>query len=775
MASAALQSALAERWRSQKPDNTWAARRSGAIPEKEASAWDTFDAREPVVERAASEVCEETTSQKKKDKKAKRKAKELWIEPKALNAAGFAIGKRHIVGGSGDFVRSAHGERRDRKRAAKREEREAKRAAKRQRLEEATASGGDCDANADGTAAPAAASTSAGAPATAAPSTSSVVVIDPFHGRLVAASAQAPARPSSKVGSKRRKRRKRLEEARQAASGVDLVGASGTAEAGAPKTTTATTTAAAADAPANEPNAVRANEPVDARAADRSSFREAAAAKRVACGEDSRWDSSHSRWDSSHSRWDSSHSRWDSSRNSSREHRPPRKQFPYGNYDAYYGYRYLGGAGSGGGGSGSSSGGGGGGAHHGALDPRLVAIDPSWLRDKDCLDIGCNAGQFTASLASRFGVRSMLGIDIDATLVTRAQRLLRHVAPLVGPPLNPTALAAPPMPPVAAAAAADAAATAAAASSRLATAAAATTDARAPVAAAPETISVSISDTTARAPVAAAPLPDPAAGNLSNDDFRRLLQLPPRSVPDTAPVTAAPSPAAPAAPAAAAATPSFPQLPTAAAAAASSFPISFPTLYGGRPASAVAGASAASAVAGASAASAPSAPSSIASAAPSAAPSPSAFPHNTRFVHMNFVEEPPAAGQLGVGPATLAARFDVVCCFSTSKWIHLNWGDEGLQRLFVRAHACLRPGGLFLLEPQPWSSYRKRAGLTPLIKRNYGTIRLRPEGFCAYLTSEAVGFASARPIEVAYGEEVGDNFRRRPLIVCEKRGGGADK
>ena len=747
MASAALQSALAERWRSQKPDNTWAARRSGAIPEKEASAWDTFDAREPVVERAASEVCEETTSQKKKDKKAKRKAKELWIEPKALNAAGFAIGKRHIVGGSGDFVRSAHGERRDRKRAAKREEREAKRAAKRQRLEEPTASGGDCDANADGTAAPAAASTSAGAPATAAPSTSSVVVIDPFHGRLVAASAQAPARPSSKVGSKRRKRRKRLEEAKQAASGVDLAGAPGTAEAGAPKATTATTTAAAADAPANEPNAVRANEPVDARAADRSSFREAAAAKRVACGEDSRWDSSHSRWDSS--------------RNSSREHRPPRKQFPYGNYDAYYGYRYVGGAGSGGGGSGSSSGGGGGGAHHGALDPRLVAIDPSWLRDKDCLDIGCNAGQFTASLASRFGVRSMLGIDIDATLVTRAQRLLRHVAPLVGPPQNPTALAAPPMPPVAADADADAAAAAASASSQLATAAAATNDARAPVAAAPETISVSISDTTARAPVAAAPLPDPAAGNLSNDDFRRLLQLPPRSVPDTAPVTAAPSPAAPPAPAAAAAAPSF--------------PISFPTLYGGRPASAVAGASAASAVAGASAASAPSAPSSIASAAPSAAPSPSAFPHNTRFVHMNFVEEPPAAGQLGVGPATLAARFDVVCCFSTSKWIHLNWGDEGLQRLFVRAHACLRPGGLFLLEPQPWSSYRKRAGLTPLIKRNYETIRLRPEGFCAYLTSEAVGFASARPIKVAYGEEVGDNFRRRPLIVCEKRGGGAEK
>ena len=730
MASAALQSALRDRWRSQKPDNTWAARRSGAIPEKEASAWDTFDAREPVVERAASEVCEETTSQKKKDKKAKRK--ELWIEPKALNAAGFAIGKRHIVGGSGDFVRSAHGERRDRKRAAKREEREAKRAAKRQRLEEATVSG-DCDANADGTAAPAAASASAGAPATVAPSTCSVVVVvDPFHGRLVAASAPASARPSCKVGSKRRKRRKRLEEARQAASGGD--------EAGAPTATTTATTAAAvaADATANEPKAATANEPVGARAADRSSCREAAAAKRVASGEEGCWDSS---------------------RNSSREHRPPRKQFPYGNYDAYYGYRYVGGGGSGGGGGGSGSSGGGssgggGSAHHGALDPRLAAIDPSWLQDKDCLDIGCNAGQFTASLASRFGVRSMLGLDIDATLVTRAQRLLRHVAPLVGPPQNSTAAASPPMPPVAAAP------PAAAASSQLAAAA-----------------------TDAIAPAAAAPLPDPAAGHLSNDDFRRLLRLPPRSVPDTAPDVAVPLPAATPAPAAAvtveATVSSVSSKAPAAAAAATSFPISFPALYGGRPASAVADASdetdetVASAVAGASAASAPPPPSSTASA--SAPPSLSAFPHNTRFVHMNFVEEPPAAGQLGVGPAALAARFDVVCCFSTSKWIHLNWGDEGLQRLFVRAHACLRPGGLFLLEPQPWSSYRKRAGLTPLIKRNYETIRLRPEGFCAYLTSEAVGFASARPIEVAYGEEVGDNFRRRPLIVCEKRGEGVGR
>jgi 7SK snRNA methylphosphate capping enzyme len=38
--------------------------------------------------------------------------------------------------------------------------------------------------------------------------------------------------------------------------------------------------------------------------------------------------------------------------------------------------------------------------------------------------------------------------------------------------------------------------------------------------------------------------------------------------------------------------------------------------------------------------------------------------------------------------------------------VHLNGGDAGLIRLFERVHALLRPGGRFLLEPQPWRSYK---------------------------------------------------------------------
>jgi 7SK snRNA methylphosphate capping enzyme len=39
--------------------------------------------------------------------------------------------------------------------------------------------------------------------------------------------------------------------------------------------------------------------------------------------------------------------------------------------------------------------------------------------------------------------------------------------------------------------------------------------------------------------------------------------------------------------------------------------------------------------------------------------------------------------------------------------VHLNWGDDGLMRLFQRCHDVLAPGGLLVLEPQPWKSYRQ--------------------------------------------------------------------
>ena len=78
----------------------------------------------------------------------------------------------------------------------------------------------------------------------------------------------------------------------------------------------------------------------------------------------------------------------------------------------------------------------------------------------------------------------------------------------------------------------------------------------------------------------------------------------------------------------------------------------------------------------------------------------------------------------------------------------------------MRVFACLRPGGLFLLEPQPWKSYRKRAALTPTIKRHFYQIRMRPPQFVDFLLSDAVGFACATPQPLALGPSAFTNHPR---------------
>ena len=48
-------------------------------------------------------------------------------------------------------------------------------------------------------------------------------------------------------------------------------------------------------------------------------------------------------------------------------------------------------------------------------------------------------------------------------------------------------------------------------------------------------------------------------------------------------------------------------------------------------------------------------------------------------------------------------KFDLVCCFSVTLWIHLNNGDEGLKAFLKYVSKKAR---FLLLEPQPWKCYK---------------------------------------------------------------------
>lgn len=128
------------------------------------------------------------------------------------------------------------------------------------------------------------------------------------------------------------------------------------------------------------------------------------------------------------------------------------------------------------------------------------------------------------------------------------------------------------------------------------------------------------------------------------------------------------------------------------------------------------------------------------------------FPKNIRFIHGNYVLE--SEEQLQVEQP----QYDTILCLSVTKWIHLNWGDNGLRQAFKRMYAQLKPGGILILEPQSWDSYKRKKSLTETIWQNYRKIQLFPHHFDRYLLSSEVGFSRCQTLAVVNHQHKG--FRR---------------
>jgi 7SK snRNA methylphosphate capping enzyme len=96
-------------------------------------------------------------------------------------------------------------------------------------------------------------------------------------------------------------------------------------------------------------------------------------------------------------------------------------------------------------------------------------------------------------------------------------------------------------------------------------------------------------------------------------------------------------------------------------------------------------------------------------------------------------------------PAAPGELFDVILCLSVSKWIHLNGGDDAVRALFRKCFAQLAPGGIFVFEMQPWSSYRSQKSMFPA--ERVAAIKFRPVDFHAYLMSDQVGFVDSKQLQ----------------------------
>lgn len=109
-------------------------------------------------------------------------------------------------------------------------------------------------------------------------------------------------------------------------------------------------------------------------------------------------------------------------------------------------------------------------------------------------------------------------------------------------------------------------------------------------------------------------------------------------------------------------------------------------------------------------------------------------------------------------------KYDIITCFSVTKWIHLNGGDSKLLEFFCRLFSLVRTGGRVVVEYQPWKSYENNKATSELTKAIFPTIQIKPDLFEWVLTF-IVGFE----IEARLGPHL-DHAKGfdRPILVLRR-------
>lgn len=110
-------------------------------------------------------------------------------------------------------------------------------------------------------------------------------------------------------------------------------------------------------------------------------------------------------------------------------------------------------------------------------------------------------------------------------------------------------------------------------------------------------------------------------------------------------------------------------------------------------------------------------------------------------------------------------HYDTILCLSVTKWIHLNWGDAGLITLFTKIWKLLQPGGILVLEPQPWRSYESNHLVSETTRINFHNIRIYPRDFQDLLLDK-IGFKTVEDLTSSLsGAKTGFN---RPILAFQK-------
>lgn len=106
-----------------------------------------------------------------------------------------------------------------------------------------------------------------------------------------------------------------------------------------------------------------------------------------------------------------------------------------------------------------------------------------------------------------------------------------------------------------------------------------------------------------------------------------------------------------------------------------------------------------------------------------------------------------------------ASLFTITFCFSTTMWIHLNNGDDGLRRFLCDVHTISH---MVVIEPQPWKCYKtavRRMKLSNEKFPHYGMLKMR-ESVEMDIERTLLGFGSFRKV----GEVAETKWNRKMLF-----------
>jgi 7SK snRNA methylphosphate capping enzyme len=126
------------------------------------------------------------------------------------------------------------------------------------------------------------------------------------------------------------------------------------------------------------------------------------------------------------------------------------------------------------------------------------------------------------------------------------------------------------------------------------------------------------------------------------------------------------------------------------------------------------------------------------------------YPHNVRFQVSNIL-------QLDLSQES--QKYDTVLLLSLTKWVQMNFGDEGIYKLFEICKQVLRVGGRIVLESQKYKSYGKLVQGCARFQLVYPTIKVRPEQYDKILTQE-LGLMK----EGTFQSLVQDSFKRELVV-----------